>query len=695
MPGARTLETHSALRSLAVCALLSLLGCDGCGKDHKVPFKLDPSQAAPSPEQQQVPGPGAAPSGGEPSTAATYPDGTRSITLGGHSLSRPEGSFRAALSSDLDGDGALDALLVATDAQGRPVLGTALLRSAALVLQPTTLPLTSGKDSCVVESVRIAKLDAGLGLVELGAACTQAPAGAAPTAAGGAANAAPTTAAASPSTQSYVEHTVVSLETAPRVLLTMSTRSSADASALRLQVASADLDADEHTDVRLDITLDGDGQDPQRISLAFMNRPSGLARETVEPEQTLAQLATSAGQFLPKNPAGALAAAKHALALHRALCRESGDAELIIDGEPGVVCGPSPAAGRAALTLAIAQARGRDLFATLQAISELDSAAYKVDATQRERARKALALLPGDTTFVWRQGPQQRAPEGPPVRLPALAFIDDNQLLLRGAVARAMQLSTGEVQVVAASPSVLLTDKDGKLAAVSLHDECDGLRLHVIEAAQVLGALTVTSGASPSDVWVQRRAAVDDHCRGSRPQRHPNLQVIGYTAAGWLVADGVTLTLVPPAGQGDARVVVPTEVAPTVLAPGALTADGMRYVIATSDGVALVERGANPVVTLIRTPASCTATPSEAVISPSGARVAMLCGEQVYYAEHIGTEPPPSAATITPPTPEPAIAPAQPTPTPADNAAVPASASPTAAPTPIPIDQRPPPAPGQ
>jgi hypothetical protein len=639
---------------LACSCLIALLGCDACSKEKQVPFKLDETTTK-SPTAEAAPLPPTPPTAA-PSHALTFPDGTRSIALDGRTLTRSDGSFRAALPADLNGDGTLDALLVTTDAQGRPNLGTAVLQDTQLTLQATALPLVSGPEACQVESVRVSRLAADLALVEWAATCTSTPAPNAP---------APTSPAGS-----RLERCVISVETAPRVLLALGTRNVADSTPLGLTVASVDVDADEHADVRLDITLREAGQDPQRVSLTFMNRPSGLARDTSEPEQTLAQLATAAGQFLPKDPSGARRAASKVLGLHRALCKESGEAELLVDGEAGVSCGPSAAAGRAALTFAIAQTRGRDLFASLDALQALDAPAYKVDAAQRERAHKALALLPGDTSFVWRQGPALQPADAPAVRLPSVAFIDDGQLLLRGSIARSYPIATGEVASVSLPPSVVMSDASGERAAIALTQDCEGMRLRVVPSTQIVGGLVTAAPTGPDDVLVQRPQVPDPTCKPGASAQATGFHVLGHTSSGWLVARGAQLTLVPPAGRGDARAVLPTETLPKLTAAGALSEDGTRYVLATREGVAVVQRGETPKVTLIRTPASCTGAPTDAALSPSGDRVAMICGGHVYYADR---SPLPAASPNPTPTPDPVPAP---------------EASPT-----IPIDQLPPPAP--
>jgi hypothetical protein len=99
----------------------------------------------------------------------------------------------------------------------------------------------------------------------------------------------------------------------------------------------------------------------------------------------------------------------------------------------------------------------------------------------------------------------------------------------------------------------------------------------------------------------------------------------------------MTLRVVPIAaaggGNGEPRVLADTEPAPALLAPGALAQDGLRHALATSEGVAIVDRGPSPGTTLVRSPASCTGKVSDVALSPSGKRVAMLCSGHVYWAQ--------------------------------------------------------------
>jgi hypothetical protein len=113
--------------------------------------------------------------------------------------------------------------------------------------------------------------------------------------------------------------------------------------------------------------------------------------------------------------------------------------------------------------------------------------------------------------------------------------------------------------------------------------------------------------------------------------------LLGVHAAGALFARGAGLLDVPldAAGQpaGDPRWLGPGERAPALGAPGALDQSGRYFASASSEGVVVVDRAAPANAKLIRKPLSCSTGPvSDAALSPSGQRVAMLCGGHVYTA---------------------------------------------------------------
>ncbi|HEX2679251.1 MAG TPA: hypothetical protein VHM19_21520, partial [Polyangiales bacterium] len=623
-------------RLSCVLVVCSWCACQ-CNDKTPVPFKREDQAAKPANGDTQAAVATATGAQAAQGGIATYPEGTTQLTLEGASAQRAQGAFRASLAVDLDGDAIHDALLVTTDAQGKPQVEAALRRGDKLELGSPIALAGAAAASCSVGEARIAALGSTMAVVTTTFSCTEK----APAAAPAPANAANTAVAAAPREHHYV----FALEAAPRQLLHVSLRNAADTTSaphFGLSLATEDHDTDEHPDVRLDLDLENPGGPPRKLSLLWLDRPSGLARDGTQPDQMLATLSTEAATFLPKNPEQALAAVNAALALHAGLCRESGHALLEIDDEPGVVCGPSPAAGRIAVTRVSALARARDIVGALDAYAQLSSPAYKVDDAQHKRADRALASLPGDTDYTWFQGPALRAPDSPAVRLPALGFIDEGHLLLRGVVAQSYELATKALVPIGLSGSVLVSDAQQHDAVIDVVRGCDGRHLRMAPAEQVMNSvaaslLTGNAGVGP---LLDVATASDAPCVANAPVKsdRTGLSVLGYSAQGVLVAQGSTLLLVAvnAAAGTPARALAPDEAAPILVAPGALAADGLHHALASSQGVVLVTRGAHPGVRLVRTPPSCSGVPSDVALSPSGEHIAMLCGGTVYVAAHAG-----------------------------------------------------------
>jgi hypothetical protein len=114
-------------------------------------------------------------------------------------------------------------------------------------------------------------------------------------------------------------------------------------------------------------------------------------------------------------------------------------------------------------------------------------------------------------------------------------------------------------------------------------------------------------------------------------------ELLGLNAQGALFAHGKHLWLLPLNAEGGAagpaREIKPGEAVPPLLTPGALDPSARYMALATSEGVALIDRTRDS-ARLIRTPASCAGgTVSDAVVSPSATKVAMLCAGRLYVAE--------------------------------------------------------------
>jgi hypothetical protein len=369
----------------------------------------------------------------------------------------------------------------------------------------------------------------------------------------------------------------------------------------------------------------------------------------------LSELVTPAYESAAKDPVAALPVALAALATHRALCHESGVARVWVDESAGLSCGPSAASGRAAVIRALALAKQQQLLAALDARAQLDDPAYKVEAADRERVRAAVSAIRGQTNYLWERGPDFSAANGPSVRLPGLGFASEEQLLLRGSLPLAYDVRTRATGPSALAQGVVLTAPAGRVAIVDVVRDCAGRYLRLVPASSIVSGFV--AGGHGVDVALASERPVAEGCTGGvRRADRSGWSVLGWTTQGALLAQGSTLQLVPidPDGKsaGPARLLGPSEPAPPLLAPGALSQNGWRHALATSEGVAVIERGPKPSTTLIRSPPSCSGRIGDVAISPSGQRVAMSCSGRMYWAHETV-----STAAATPPAPVPAAHP--------------------------------------
>jgi hypothetical protein len=682
---------------LVACVVLGGSGCkDGCKTP--VPFKRGASNAATDASTSQI-----------VTEGTPFEDQTRSITLAQSPVERADGSFRAALDWDLNGDGFADAVVVATDAESRATFETWTKADAERVPEKrTSVSLLSPQAGCILEQAGLTRLAADLIVAKLEVSCAgdaMPPEGEPPAAASAPAPAAtngpapsmaasgtppptatpapssppppaaasttglaapPPTAAPSPSPPSVsafdlpptpgtraraLHQFILTAETTPRVLLHLAALPATDPSdttSLELAVSSRDEDSDGHGDVLVTANLANDGGDPRSVPLVWLNRPSGFARDRTEPERTLTDLVDAAYAAAAKDPIAGLPAALAVIATHRTLCHESGAARIWVDVSAGLGCGPSVAAGRAAVIRALAVAKQQLLLAALEARAQLDDAAYKVDAADRERVRAAVAAIRGQTNYLWERGPDFIAANGPNVRLPGLGFASEDQLLVRGTIPIAYDVRTRASTPSALAQGVVLGAPGGQVAIVDLVRDCAGRYLRLVPASSIVSGF-VASGRGV-DVALASERPVAQGCTGGvrRPDRS-GWSVLGFTERGVLLAQGPALQLVPITADGKsagpAKALMPTEPAPPLAAAGALSQNGLRHALATSEGVAIVERGPQPSTTLIRSPASCTGRIGDVAISPSGQRVAMSCSGRVYWAHQTQSQ----AAAATPP----------------------------------------------
>lgn len=278
---------------LSILFFAALMACDDEGR--VVPF----GQESPDEEPQEESPPDEA----EPSAITHALAGETSIELEGASFSAEGAQLHALYADDVDGDGDRDAL----------VLGTRSVEPAAELLLifgrregshiVTRVLATQRLPTCEAHSVEASFRDAGA-LERIASASVQC------------------------GEESVEVRFVVKVESTPRVRERLAVRGG------QLALSFPDIDEDEHSDLRAQVTLFG-----RSTTLEWLDRAGGLARVEGEPEATLTAIRGEANA--------------HDLA--RALCGP--DASISVGGRWGLDC---PDASTQGIRLDAALARAGD-----------------------------------------------------------------------------------------------------------------------------------------------------------------------------------------------------------------------------------------------------------------------------------------------------------------------------------------------
>lgn len=574
--------------------------------DPKVPFKLNETKKAdapvePTPEQKPV-----------DAQAGTYAPPIDSPTLDGKIL--PLTIVRASLLVDLDGDGDRDVLALYDDPDARLHLAVSLRESMGFAAPrdmpnfPISLPAT-----CSVEGARLEALSATKARASFDTACGE-PSGLGPS-----------------------HHVFLSLEAAPRVYehLELAPRSAAG-TLLTLAVKSGDADGDAHDDVQLVLTLDtstplGEGFVPSPLELALLDRPSGLVRDAREPETTLAAWASAA--LGAKSPDQAGVRALEVLTMRRALCREAGEPLITVGGTPGFACGPGKSSTEAALSLVIAQAKRGRVSEAFDAYRSLLRADPKPDAKSLEKAHAALKTLPSEPGASLREGPTVEALETAPLHLPAARFLDEGTLFLRRRAPVSYVLESGAETPAPEPADDLVRDPGGQLAVTSIERTCTGYVLRIerrtspalsyVPAPPVALAPVLPLAAAPGCTSLPEAERKDTG----------GFRVLGWAPQGVVAARGEGRYVVPldleGRPSGEPRALPGDAPAPAPLPPGPALPDGSMHVEATRFGV-LLYRAQGVILVRPEGYEAAVGTPSDAAVSPSGKRIAVVSGGKVF-----------------------------------------------------------------
>lgn len=602
-------------RPILLALSIALGACSSCDGE-PVPFGLDSS----APGRAVVPDPadrGPTPGGRAAITSRALPDGTLRAEASGAPIEIAEG-IRAIAEWDLDGDTDRDAIVIAAgDATRGPRVLIAIREGGSLGAprEIAALPLAA----CTIDHAAVRSEADAIVVAEIDLACAPDDLGSA-----------------------RVSHAIALTASAlPRVLERFALRAIDPADRLRLRVE--DRDGDGVPDLLVDVTIAIPGVDaPADVTLAFLDRPAGLAREPTEPEARIAALAQEARGQLRQHRDRALAQSTRAVALYDAICREPERARLEVGGTPGLACGRSAGAGRALAILAQASAPN-DALGALDALERMASPSISVRDTEREAARAALDTIT-DARLAIREGPIASAPEAALPRLSALAFLDEDRLLLRGAGARVIDLASGTEEPAGDRGSIDLVDPSGAYRLVAIERRCEGSVLVIGASAAIAAPLDRRTSA----LLAPRRAPPGANC----PELPPSLRSDddGWIALGWapqgvLAARGTELRMVPldlearPAGMPVA--IEPGAIPPAPIAPGHASTSAERYVTIHEQGVVLVTLGAARTRSLLRPPGWTTPEGSriDVAVSPSGRRIAWISAGRVRWIERAAPEP--------------------------------------------------------
>ncbi|WP_236606824.1 hypothetical protein [Sandaracinus amylolyticus] len=601
-----------------VIASLALVACDSCERGGPVPFGLDGGGAA----RPRTEGPGTSETPQRPDAPARapmvareLPDGTTQVEVEGASIAIEGESLRALGAIDLDRDGDRDVVLVTggSAAHGPRVLFVA--RDGAAFAAPSELASTPAlATGCTIDRASLRGLSDDRLVAQADASC------------------------ASSDTPRVLHVIAIAAEARPRVLERFVLRARAADESLALRVE--DRDGDGHADLVADLALRAEGVDaPADVSLVFLDRPAGLARDATEPEARIAALAQEARTALRRHPDRARAGALRALTLWDALCREPGRARLEIGGAAGVPCGRSAGAGRALAVLAQSAARTNDPLLALDALSRLDaSSPISVRDGERDAARSALDGL-SDAALTIHEGPALEAPRERGPRRSVLAFLGEDRLLVRGGAPRVIALASGEEQRgAAAEGSLAMVDPSAGRRLVAIERRCAGTVL-VIGPVDALADL---GGARHDALIAPRRPPPGAPCPDLTPALRADedgWRALGWAPQGVLLARGTELRVVPldveGRAAGDPVVLDAGAAIPAPIAPGHATSDARIYAYATHAGLVVITLAPERRAEFVR-PTGWVAPEGASIdvaISPSGRRLAWIADGRVRWIE--------------------------------------------------------------
>jgi len=657
-------------RTLRTTLLLALLcaGCGDCGgKPKAVPFKRN--EALPGRDA------GTATKQAAPPTVTAYEQPSAEVVIGAARITLPEHRITASVSHDLSGDGTADALLLSTDGEGAIRLHAFLGEPSGGYRAAQAPLLLWQQPGCEAGPPQVKALSSAHLLVRALTRCEPppppdgAPAAPATPAKDGDprrdpydlpdpeqeeldAPAAPTPSAnAADAAEAQSQVWIVTMTRAPRKLEWL--RLPADPTLLSATFSGPDADGDGHPDVRMDLAvrLGADDDEAEHLAVTWLDRPSGLGHDASQPEGTLLSLADAARGQLRKDAPRAEQTARRVLALHDRLCQGGAAPILHVGGVAGLPCGRSIALARAVSVRVAALAKQARLIEALATHAQLrDSATQDVRKVDRTRAEAALAEFPGLGGHAITRGPRLQAHRTPPVHAPRLRFDGEARLRVLSPSPASFSLATGTLTPGEGQGDNLLTSPDRRFAVTEVFRSCEGYRLRIVRASQVIAGVE----AGPS--IAQPLLAEAPPPAGARcPQLSTGMRnddggfhVLRWSGGGIVVLRGGAAAVLPTGddGQPTGPLQSLSQAEPANLARHIPAPLRSHIPIVTKLGIALLDlnRGRAQLLRM-----DSTSGVSNVAVSPSGKRIAFTREDHLWIAQPAPSAPAPAAKDAGPP----------------------------------------------
>jgi len=539
-----------ALRTLSLAAMAAAFLC-GCGRDAEPP----PWERDAAPASRDAGGARDAGPTFQEVRSTALPPGTRTIRAGGFSAD-VQGEVLAILETDLDGDGRPDVVAAtrpaATVADAAPA-SVVLAQISAYRTSPNSLALLSG-DQDPVEVPRLCDPDVKLRrptrrslVVDVTNDCPE---------------------------EFLRTSGVCSASGIPRARLRATlTGRGRDPGSVAIEPTDLDGDGRDDAVVRLRLkTPHGDVEVPLR----YVDRASGFAADTTEPEATYAALVERASRKNVPAPERA-DRLRRVLAARRLLCEGAfGDVRLAIGAGSPRRCEASAAIGRAVDKLVRAEIDRGDAVAARRALAELSGAGVSLGEEARTSLERAVDEASPTLAAHAVRGPSLDAVPG--VRQGALRFLDETRILVAGRTI--LRADTGATEPAPEEIDLRVLSPDGATAIFAVGDRCgDPVVLLCAATARCAfddpGANVLALRATPSSA----------PCPAVRSATSP--RVLGWTSEGilWTTSADPDVLVTPASGGPPHPLAIPFDPP-----PGAPFADhGRLAVFADAAGLWLRE----------------------------------------------------------------------------------------------------------